>query len=141
MSTLDLAIISYINWNVAEQKPIPVRLSEEILFRLDAAAQTFGHKRAQLIRFLIVSWLDYFDRNGRDALPPNCEVWLRETDGRTREARGDPSCPPGSVAAPALHDPAAKGAARAAQAGRRAVRSSSPHPHGSSRKSKRGPRT
>jgi len=63
-------------------KPIPLRLSDDLLKRLDAAAQKLGYSRAQLIRYLLVRWLEYFEaRRGNVAMPPDIEEVLRLQDG------------------------------------------------------------
>lgn len=72
---------------VAETKPIPVRLSGDIIGRLDAAAKRIGNNRAGVIRFLVDSWLLDFEKKGVASLPPNWEKIIASTDNRTRESR------------------------------------------------------
>ncbi|MDE2099094.1 MAG: hypothetical protein KGL39_17705 [Patescibacteria group bacterium] len=67
---------------MARTKPIPVRLPVDVIDRLDKAAQQFGNNRAGLIRFLIETWLTYWQRNGESALPPNWQRIIEAQDGR-----------------------------------------------------------
>lgn len=67
-----------------EAKPIPVRLGDEVIARLDAAANRIGSNRAALIRLCLSTFLDYFERRGGiAALPPDWSELFREQDGRT----------------------------------------------------------
>lgn len=51
-------------------KPIPVKLSVEILERLDHAASVTGlQNRSALIRLCLQSFLDYFEQHGEMTLP------------------------------------------------------------------------
>jgi hypothetical protein len=79
--------VSYNARRVAEKKPIPVRLSEEAIGRLDSAAKRMGSDRSSLIRMLVSRWLDYFERAGADALPFDFETALKSLDGRTTLSR------------------------------------------------------
>lgn len=73
---------------MAETKPIPVRLDETILTRLDKAADRIGNNRAGIIRLLINSWLDDFERKGMAVLPPDWENLIVAQDHRTRASKG-----------------------------------------------------
>ncbi len=70
---------------MAETKPIPVRLSAEMIDRLDRAA-TKAHlsNRSEVIKLCISSFLEYFEGNGVAALPLDWKEMLRDLDGRTR---------------------------------------------------------
>jgi hypothetical protein len=69
---------------VSKTKPIPVRLSDEIIARLDAAAQQSGlENRTDVIKLLINSWLKHFEREGESALPPDWHAILQSLDHRT----------------------------------------------------------
>jgi len=72
---------------VAETKPIPVRLDDVITQRLNAAASRIGNNRAGLIRMLVNTWLDDFEKRGVASLPPNWQEIIAGTDNRTRESR------------------------------------------------------
>lgn len=72
---------------MAETKPIPVRLSPEIISRLDAAAERMGNTRAGVIKLCLASFLDGFERKGTAALPLNWETLLDQLDGRTVDSR------------------------------------------------------
>lgn len=88
--------------------PVPVRLDDRTIARLDAAAERIGSNRTALIRFCLETWLTHFEKHGRAALPPDWEEIQREYDGRTRVVRADraeESRPCGKAAAqPALDD-------------------------------------
>jgi predicted DNA-binding protein len=72
---------------VFKTKPIPVRLPEWIIDKLDAAAGKLGYTRAGLIRYTVETWVDYHDKHGAAALPADWERIIREFDGRTVESR------------------------------------------------------
>ena len=67
---------------VAEQKPIPVRLSEDIISRLDEAAGKIGSNRAALIRLCTQTFLDHLDQAGFGAMPMDWQNIIEESDGR-----------------------------------------------------------
>lgn len=67
---------------VAEQKPIPVRLSEDIISRLDEAAGKIGSNRAALIRLCTQTFLDHLDKAGFGAMPMDWQNIIEESDGR-----------------------------------------------------------
>lgn len=68
---------------MAESKPIPVRLSEDILERLDRVAERMGSNRAALIRFCTQTFLKHMETNGVRDLPPDWRQILEAMDGRT----------------------------------------------------------
>lgn len=73
----------YTKAGMGEMKPIPVRLGDRLIGRLDSAAKRLGNNRAALIRFCLDSFLDHFEKMGGVAsLPPNWRVLLQEQDGR-----------------------------------------------------------
>ena len=72
---------------MAETKPIPVRLTGDVTSRLDKAAKRIGNNRAGIIRFLIDSWLENFEKKGMASLPPNWEEILAASDHRRKESR------------------------------------------------------
>lgn len=69
---------------MAERKPIPVRLSDDEIRRLDKAAGKIGCDRSTLIRMLVHRWLDYHDAAGSKALPFDFAEVARTLDGRRR---------------------------------------------------------
>lgn len=70
--------------HVADTTPIPVRLSQPIIDRLDKVAATMGNSRGGVIKFCVSSFLDHFERNGgQTSLPPNWREILKQSDGRT----------------------------------------------------------
>jgi len=59
-------------------KPIPIRLTPQVIQRLDRAAQRLGTNRAALIKMCAQTFLDDFEKNGGVAsLPPNWRQLLR----------------------------------------------------------------
>ena len=69
---------------MSEGKPIPVRLSEEIISRLDSVAKSSGlANRTAVIKLCVGSFLDHFEKTGTSALPLDWKEILREQDGRT----------------------------------------------------------
>lgn len=78
---------------VANTKPIPVRLENDLIERLDRVANQIGSNRSAVIRFLVSSWVDEFERTGHAILPPNWEEILAALDGRS-----DPASPLSVVA-------------------------------------------
>lgn len=71
---------------MAETKPIPVRLGDDVIKRLDAVAGRIGSNRASVMRLLVNTWLDDFELKGKACLPPNWERLMNELDGRTKQA-------------------------------------------------------
>ena len=68
-----------------ETKPIPVRLPEELIARLDACARKVpGNNRAGLIRYLIEAFVEEFEIKGKAMLPESWEQVLQSFDGRRR---------------------------------------------------------
>lgn len=82
LKLLQLFFGSYINGAVADTRPIPVRLSDEMIHRLDAAAGKLHSNRANLIRFCLDTWLDHHATHGEAVLPPDWEQLQAEYDGR-----------------------------------------------------------
>lgn len=72
---------------VAATKPIPVRIAEEILPRLDHVAERLGTNRAALIAFCAKTFLEDFERHGESMMPMDWKNILDRLDGRTKEAR------------------------------------------------------
>lgn len=75
---------------MAESKPIPVRIGEEMIQRLDRAALDIGSNRAAIIRMLITKWLDAYEQHGSTVLPPEWRTIMNELDGRRKEAKPRP---------------------------------------------------
>lgn len=74
-------------------KPIPIRLDDEVVARLDAAADRIGSNRAAVVRMLITGWLDDFDSKGRSMLPVDFEDIVKAFDHRTKEAKSKKKYP------------------------------------------------
>lgn len=67
-------------------RPIPVRLPDDLVVRLDAAAKRIGSNRAALIRFCTETWLSHYERTGVASMPPDWETIIRSYDGRRAPA-------------------------------------------------------
>lgn len=68
-------------------KPIPVRIPEDWLPRLDSAAKRLGTNRARLIAFCAKTFADAFEKDGELMMPPNWPEIFAAMDGRRRSAR------------------------------------------------------
>ena len=68
-----------------ETKPIPVRLDDDLIARLDLIAKRIGTTRSSVIRMLVSSWVESFERDGASALPMDWEAVMLQLDGRTRK--------------------------------------------------------
>ncbi len=73
---------------MGETKPIPVRLGDDLIARLDAAAKAIGTTKAGVIRFCVETWLRHFEAHGKIAsLPVNWEDLIIWHDGRRKQSR------------------------------------------------------
>jgi hypothetical protein len=73
---------------MSESKPIPVRLNDAIIARLDSTATRLGTNRAALIRFCLTGFLEHFEAEGHIAsLPLNWRQILSGLDRRTSLSR------------------------------------------------------
>lgn len=72
---------------MASTKPIPVRLSDDVIKRLDSCAQKIGNNRAALIKHCLSAFLDSYEKNGSVILPLNWEEIVENQDGRTKGGR------------------------------------------------------
>jgi hypothetical protein len=71
-----------IHWGM-ERTPIPIRLDDETIGRLDKAAASMGTNRAALMRFLLETFLGNFEGGGGVAsLPINWKALMDGLDGR-----------------------------------------------------------
>lgn len=70
---------------VASQKPIPVRLSEDLIKRIDRAAKRMGTNRASIMRLCTEVFVESFEKNGTAALPLDWEKLIQDADGRRSE--------------------------------------------------------
>lgn len=68
---------------VSETKPIPVRLDDALIARLDRIADRIGTTRSSVIRMLVSTWVESFERAGTASLPMNWESLMADLDGRT----------------------------------------------------------
>lgn len=67
---------------LVRSKPIPVRLDDETIGLLDAAASNTGLNRAALIRLCVAAFLDDYSRGGEVSLPLDWRTILEAHDGR-----------------------------------------------------------
>jgi hypothetical protein len=65
-------------------KPIPVRIPEEWLPRLDSVAERLGTNRARLIAFCAQTFAEHFELHGEAAMPPDWPDILNSLDGRKK---------------------------------------------------------
>jgi hypothetical protein len=69
-------------------KPIPVKLTEELIARIDRVSEKIGlHNRSAVIKFCVSTFIDHFEQHGETSLPLNWREILRELDGRTHRYR------------------------------------------------------
>lgn len=74
-------------------KPIPVRLGDDMIVRLDRAAARIGTTRAAVMRLLLTQWLESFEQKGDAALPVNWNRLLNEMDHRSESQKSElPPC-------------------------------------------------
>lgn len=87
----------YTNLVVAETSPIPVRMSREMISRLDDVAMRLGNTRAGIVKLCLAAFLSDFEKRGKASLPLDWEEVLAALDGRTlgnggpRAGRREPS--------------------------------------------------
>jgi len=74
-------------------KPIPVRIPEQWLPRIDAVAEKLGTNRSRLIAFSGQTFAEFVERNGGASLPPDWSEILADMDGRRHRtpAKGKPA--------------------------------------------------
>ena len=73
---------------VAITRPIPVRLDDDLIHRLDRAAERLGNTRAGVIKLCLAAFLDHFENAGGVAsLPLNWRDLVAANDGRTRQGK------------------------------------------------------
>ncbi len=78
-------------------KPIPVRIPEEWLPRIDAVAKQLGTNRARLIAFSGQTFAEFFEEHGVTSMPPNWSEIFDNMDGRRRR-KGIPRGPAAETA-------------------------------------------
>lgn len=64
-------------------KPIPVRLTDSQIARLQAVADRMGTNRSHVIKLCLLAFLQRFERDGLSMLPPDWDDQLRSMDGRS----------------------------------------------------------
>jgi len=68
-------------------KPIPVRLSEEDIHRLDDAAARLGlSSRSDLIKLAVGAMVNHIQKTGGLQLPADWKGILESMDGRTKKS-------------------------------------------------------
>jgi len=68
---------------MADTTPIPIRLTRTFISRMDVAAKRMGTNRSAMMKFLLKTFLDKFERGGFSALPHDWENIMHDLDGRT----------------------------------------------------------
>ncbi len=68
---------------MADSTPLMIRIAKSVLPRLDRAAKRIGSNRSAMVKFLIQTFLDKFERGGLGALPHDWENVMHDLDGRT----------------------------------------------------------
>ena len=96
---------------MADSSPIPVRLTNTTIKRLDAVARQIGSNRAAVMRMLVEKWLDHYDAEGKATLPPDWKQVMRALDGRCKPMEATPASAKAPVKAAAPVKPAAPVAA------------------------------
>src|ERR1019366_8145104 len=61
--------IAYRWLRMAKRRTIPIRLDDDVLARLTAAAERLGTTRTGIMRFCIEPWLRHFEIKGKASLP------------------------------------------------------------------------
>lgn len=70
---------------MSTEKPIPVRLTQDIIHRLDNAVKKMGlSTRTAVIKLCLANFLDYFEKNGVADLPFNWKEIIHNFDGRSQ---------------------------------------------------------
>lgn len=81
---LSLCLLLLYGSFMAETKPIPVRLTDDTLKRLDRVAERTGlGNRASVIKLCLSSFLDYIEKEGITRMQPGWSDILSDLDGRT----------------------------------------------------------
>ena len=64
-------------------KPIPIRLTEDLVARLDKVSERMHlFNRSAVIKFCVSTFLDYFEKHGEASLPSNWQAILQDMDHR-----------------------------------------------------------
>ena len=63
-------------------KPMPVRLTQVQIDRLDNVAAKMGTNRSHVIKLCLLAFLQRFEQQGLGMLPPDWEDQLHSLDGR-----------------------------------------------------------
>lgn len=86
--SLRMMRLRYTLGTMRDSKPIPIRMSKEMIARLDRAALTLKlDTRAAVIKFCLHTFLSHIEKDGENYLPDGWRMILRETDGRTTAYR------------------------------------------------------
>jgi hypothetical protein len=66
---------------------IPIRLTGDVIKRIDRIAERFGMTRSGVVKFCTQSFLEEFESSGKSALPINWREILHNLDGRVSRHR------------------------------------------------------
>lgn len=78
---------------MAERRPIPVRLDEDLIVRLDEVARRIGSNRAAVIRFCVQTFVEHVAAQVRAPLAPDWYEIIRRIESREPLSRGAPARP------------------------------------------------
>lgn len=95
---------------MGESKPIPVRLGDDLIDRLDQAAEGVGSTRSAIIRLLIRQFVEEYEERGDDGLPVNWRRLVKRADEETGGTSRAAEDPPGEYQARTRAARAATGA-------------------------------
>jgi predicted DNA-binding protein len=70
-----------------KSKPIPIRLDTDFIDRLDTVSDKIGSNRAAVIRFCVITFVEYLEKHGRAVLPPDWKELMARSDRRTKASR------------------------------------------------------
>lgn len=65
--------------------PIPVRLTKDLIQRLDRVAESMGTNRTAIIKMCLLAYLQRFEKDGLSMLPTNWDDLLQSQDGRSKQ--------------------------------------------------------
>lgn len=70
--------------NTSKTRSIPIRVSADLINRLDRAAGSLGTNRSGLLRLCAETFVEHFEKEGSIQMPVNWQKLLISHDGRKR---------------------------------------------------------
>jgi hypothetical protein len=89
-------MLGYIESVMAASKPIPIRFESHFIDRLDAAADQVGSNRAAIIRFCVLTFVEYLERAAKTASAGQKKALISDLSVLTGFARRNSGRPYGS---------------------------------------------